>query len=148
MLKAINISCYEAAEIKQLPDNTVLISINECYGDVYPLKLDRNGSNILTVRFADVQSDGHKRMGHDLKKIDEYNNLLILEFINNNKDKNFIIHCHAGISRSSAVALFIHLTLGHELKPTFYTGNSNPNMLVIGSLFYYKYYYLRKKYIR
>lgn len=118
MLKAININAPQAESITNLPDNTVLISINEEYEPLYPLKLDRNSSKILTVRFTDIT----KIIGRDgimYHPIDKETTLKILEFIERNKDGNFIIHCAAGISRSSAVAKYISETYGHELKPQF-----------------------------
>ena len=60
MPKATNICAAEAKEIKYLPNNTVLISINEEYGELYPLQIDRLNSSVLTLRFSDITSDVNK----------------------------------------------------------------------------------------
>ena len=57
----------------------------------------------------------------------------IVNFVRENKDKNFIVHCAAGVSRSSAVCMFIHLTYGHSLKGQFWY-TSEPNSHVLGKL--------------
>jgi hypothetical protein len=54
MPKATNIPKELAEDIDALPDNTVLISINEEHEPLYPLKLDRTNFNILTVKFSDI----------------------------------------------------------------------------------------------
>ncbi len=61
--------------------------------------------NCFTVMFADTNDD---------KSISENQANEILAFINANRDKKFLVHCWAGISRSAAIARFIneHLNLG------------------------------------
>lgn len=79
-----------------------------CFISILDLDNDENkwnkSDNFLQVRMWDVDKTVSKyELPNDLelKKI--------VDFINLNKDKdNFIIHCSAGISRSGAVALFIH----------------------------------------
>lgn len=51
----------------------------------------------------------------------------IVDFILKNKDKNFCIHCTAGISRSGAVSAFLVNNLGYEC-PTW--GSIYPNPLL------------------
>lgn len=133
MLLAINICAPEAETFKFLPNNTVMISINqEEPHPLFPLKLDRNDSRILTVRFSDVTKE-HEHHGEILHPINKETALQMLDFIERNKSKNFIIHCAAGISRSAAVAQFIHEKYGHELKPRFWSV-SHPNNFVLGML--------------
>lgn len=134
MPKAVNICHNEAADIKYLPSNTVLISINEQHADLYKLSLDRKNPNVLTVQFCDITG----------KYLDNRTNLLylpmseeiglkILDFVNRNKDKDFIVHCAAGVSRSAAVCLYINTIFGHELKKNFWS-LSRPNPFVYGRL--------------
>lgn len=128
MLTAINIDLNRAQEIDKLDDNTVLISINQEYEPLPRLKLDRLSSKILTLQFNDITApvDVFMPMSPD-------QGLKILDFVNINKNKNFIIHCAAGISRSSAIALFIHLNYGHKLKENFWK-SARPNAFVLGRL--------------
>lgn len=127
-----NISAEEARTIKYLPNNSVLISINEEDMDLHPLKLDRNDSRILTLKFSDVTRpcDVH---GIKYNPISSDDALKVLDFINLNKDKNFIVHCHAGISRSAAICLYLHIIHGHELKKHFWR-LSCPNKYILGQL--------------
>ena len=131
-LFAFNISAREAADLDKLPNNTVLISINDEYVDLYSLKLDRNSPDILTVQFTDITEDIEHR-GKIYHKLDIKTAHKILKFVSTNKSKSFLIHCAAGISRSSAVSMFIHLRHGHKLKDNFWR-TSDPNTHVLGML--------------
>lgn len=131
-LQAINIPGILAQEIKELPENTVIISIQEEYGDLFKLKIPIN-EKILTVRFSDVHC-GTDKEGKIHNPINIKIAREIVEFINKNKQSNFIIHCQAGIARSSAIAMYISLLYGHSLKENFWQV-SNPNVSVLGMLF-------------
>ena len=135
MLSAINISCVEAETITRLPENTVMISINNEHEELHRLKLDRSKTNeILTLQFSDITSKQFDSFdGKSYNPLSVEQALKILDFININKDKNFIIHCSAGISRSSAVALYLNVFHGHELKPSFWK-LCHPNRYVMGQL--------------
>ncbi len=95
MPKVTNICANAAEEIEQLPDNTVLISINEeeREGDLYPLKLDRKDYRILTLRFSDVTSRKYKHDGSFWTPISDEQALQILDFINMHVGKDVIVHC-------------------------------------------------------
>jgi predicted protein tyrosine phosphatase len=127
-----NICAAEAEEIKYLPNNTVLISINEEDMDLYPLKIDRLDKRVLTVKFSDIAMVREIK-GLTYHPIDGDTSLRILDFINKNEGKDFIVHCAAGISRSAAIALYLNLFHGYELKKRFWQ-TSKPNKYVIGSL--------------
>lgn len=135
MSTAINIPWTDANLLYTLPSDTVLISINNEYEELHRLNLDRSDTNrILTLQFSDITSREFDEFdGRDFNPISEEQALQILNFININKDKNFIIHCSAGISRSAAVALYLHTIHGHELKSNFWN-TSRPNRYVIGQL--------------
>lgn len=137
MLKAINISAYKAAEITKLPPNTVLISINREHAELFDLRLDRKDNRILTLQFSDITTNDEVN-GIIFHTLDNLTALKILDFININKDKNFIIHCARGVSRSSAICLYIHLMYGHELKKDYWQ-KSNPNSMVLGQLFKWRF---------
>ena len=137
MPKAINISAIEAKEIKSLPSNTVLISINQPDEPLVPLKLDRNSSKILTVRFWDICSN-REYNGQTITPIDYETCCEILNFIKRHRGQNFVIHCAAGISRSAAICLYLHIIHRYELKPKFYHV-SRPNKYVLGYLMFAKF---------
>lgn len=132
-LQAINISAPEAYSIKELPPNWALISINDdSREELFPLQLDRTDKRILTVKFEDIITEEVRngRLCHPLRQ-----DLAgqIANFIEEYKNSNHLIHCHAGVSRSSAIALYIHLKYGHKLKDNFWL-LSNPNSQALGML--------------
>lgn len=131
-MKAINICADEAKEIKYLPNNTVLISINEPWCAPYPLQVDRNSSKVLTVSFPDC-TNKIEMLNTFYYPIDSDICLKILDFINLNLGKNIIVHCAAGVSRSAAICLYLHLFHNYELKPHFWS-LSKPNPYVLGKL--------------
>lgn len=135
MPKAINIDKDEAKQIGYLPPNTVMISINSTYEPLYPLSLDRLSSKVLTVQFDDTT---HSTKETRKKVIDTATIYKILDFINLNKGKDFIVHCHAGFSRSAAVCLFLNIVEGYELKKNFWS-TSEPNPYVVGRLLIERY---------
>lgn len=132
MKKSINVDKDEAAKIMQLPSKTALISINEEDINMYPLLI--SGDDVLRMRFADVRgSQPVQHKGKWYRPIDVDKGHTIINFIEARKNYDFIIHCAAGISRSSAVALYIHIIYGHVLKPDFWL-ISDPNQFVLGLL--------------
>lgn len=136
-LTATNISADEASRIEVLPKNTVLISVNQEHGDLFDLKLNRTDPRVLTLRFNDITAS-IKDSEPPLVPITQEQTLKLLNFINLYKDANFLIHCAAGVSRSAAIALYIHLNHGHKLKEDFWKiskGPKWPNPFVLGRLF-------------
>jgi predicted protein tyrosine phosphatase len=129
-MKAINISAYAASEIREIPDNTVIISINEEHDELYKLKV--GGSSVFRTRFTDCYLPfEHKQKKY--RPIDPKIANELLDFIIPNIGKNFIIHCAAGVSRSAAVALFLNQIFGYELKENFWH-LSEPNSYIFGCL--------------
>jgi predicted protein tyrosine phosphatase len=131
-LTAHNISANHAMDMEKLPENTVLISINNEYQPLWPLKLDRQDPNVLTVCFSDITSNMEVK-GQLFKPLVDDDIVKILKFTNLHKDKNFLVHCAAGISRSSAICLYLNQMYGHTLRPDFWKV-SHPNYYVIGCL--------------
>jgi predicted protein tyrosine phosphatase len=72
------------------------------------------------------------------KKPSDYELNKIVNFVNQNEDKiSFVIHCSAGISRSGAVARFIHEKFNTSYDNLrFYTDNSfiQPNLYILKRL--------------
>lgn len=133
MKTAHNISAAEAGKIKYLDSGSVLISINNTNDPLHSLKLDRQDPRIFTIVFDDVTSVlVHKGLNYRPISGDEARSLY--DFIQKNAEKNFLVHCTAGVSRSSAVCLFLHLAFGHKLRENFWQV-SHPNAFVLGCLF-------------
>lgn len=133
MPTATNLNCYGAEGLEKLPPNTVLISFNEEDRALYPLKLNRDSDSILTLRVSDVTSKlEHK--GVTYYPISDYNCLQILDFINRHNGKHFIVHCAAGLSRSTAVCLYLHIAHGYDLPKGFWK-IAYPNRYILGGLF-------------
>jgi len=129
---AKNINQDEAASLDYLPSDTVLISIYAEHTSPAKLKMDRNSSKILTVQFSDVTCN--TLVDRTLfTPLDTPTALKIIDFIELNKEKNFIVHCKAGISRSAAVCLYINIMHGHILKSNFWR-ISRPNRYALGQL--------------
>lgn len=133
---AININAFQAEDIKNLPDDTVMVSINNEYEELFPLNLDRNSPKVCTLQFADI-NDIVYRNGNPYHPISDEDTYKALKFVNANKDKNFVVHCAAGISRSAGFCLYLHLMHGHILKDNFWKV-SHPNAMVLGKLMMFK----------
>ena len=86
---------------------------------------------MLTLQFSDLVS-----AVLDLNPISDSQTVELYNFIVRNKNKHFIVHCAAGVSRSAAICLFIHYVFGHELLENFWD-ISHPNYFVLGKLIGY-----------
>lgn len=86
--------------------------------------------NVLNIRFDDIQEEeqGLLLFNEDIATI-------LIKFILKNIDKDFIVHCTAGISRSGAVGEFIRRLKGIEYS-TFIRVNRQiqPNTTVLSIL--------------
>jgi predicted protein tyrosine phosphatase len=134
-LSCHNISALEIASMKKLPPNWKCISVNEEYSGYYPIGFEKgNESRILRVRFSDVTYPIKKAgFDHTFNPISGDTVQLIRNFVEENKDHNFLLHCQAGVSRSSAICLYIHIAYGHNLRENFWQV-SRPNKYVLGAL--------------
>jgi predicted protein tyrosine phosphatase len=125
-LTAVNIPSEEAERIIVLPSTTALISIGNEYEPFWNLKVA--GGDVLKVVFSDTLVPVRKG-DRIYSPISPSQALQIVDFISKRCEKKFVVNCHAGISRSAAVCLFINKTFGHELKPNFWD-LSHPNKAV------------------
>lgn len=57
----------------------------------------------------------------------------IVKFCEKYKNKNFLVNCDAGYSRSAAIVKFINLMYGHELRDNFENA-CHPNIFVLTEL--------------
>ena len=112
--------------------NTAFISILD------PDNTENNFSgfnNLLQVRMWDLEETVTNDNGkvYEVPSVDVLTQ--IVEFVNENSDKNFVIHCSAGVSRSGAVARFIwekfyteidkweFLRVNNRIQPNLYIYN-------------------------
>lgn len=78
----------------------------EKHGEIYEHYFGKNHLNVFNIKFDDLEEDLiHK--GRLYKTITKEQAEELINFMMNNENKDFYIHCHAGISRSGAVGLFI-----------------------------------------
>lgn len=73
-----------------------------------------NTHNVLNLEFDDIDGDTIEWKGHTFYGITEEQSRQLVDFIENNKGKNFYIHCKAGKSRSQGVCRFILDVYGDE----------------------------------
>lgn len=89
-------------------------------------------SNVLNLEFDDVDEDkewdGHVAMAITDEQAEE-----IVNFIEENLGKNFLIHCRAGMSRSQAIKHFI-VSNYEEYKDVPLDTCSTPNVCVLRKL--------------
>ena len=101
-------------------------------------KYDYSMDNFLQVKMWDIEEDLVSSNGKEYKKPSDIELQKIVYFVNKHEDKvNFIIHCSAGISRSGAVATFIHHKFYDEVdKDKFMQENKyiQPNLYVLNRL--------------
>lgn len=111
-----------------------IISITEPFQTKTNVSLDINCNALLQLEFTDIRKKSPDDINNKKLKIFSHNELnLIKEFVLKNKDKPFLINCDAGISRSSAIAIYICLLFndneGIEKINSYYRYAPNPLML-------------------
>ena len=133
--------------VEEIPE-TCFISINDTHGQWSESWFNEDHSNVIRLWFDDISSD--------LETSSPTNNISvraftieqaqqILDFIEKNKNKKtFIVHCTAGLSRSSGVGLFINDYFGldyHQFMRNNPRSLPNQHVLkVLNSLSRYKDY--------
>jgi predicted protein tyrosine phosphatase len=95
-----------------------------------------NHANVLNMEFYDIdetiEKDGKKYESFSAEQAKR-----LIDFIEVNQNKHYLIHCHAGISRSGAVGQFITDFYGWADKATFnfqYRNRIIPNVEVTKKL--------------
>lgn len=119
-------------------EESVIISISTpdlYYGYLKIEKTDKNNvTDILNLSFMDCDTPGEADVygspttEQDLMSSDEAK--AIVDFVERNKDKYIIVHCDAGISRSSAVAAAILKYYTGDDSRIFDNHRYSPNMWV------------------
>ena len=82
--------------------NTVLISIHDPNRNIHPPQKVSGWSDVLQIQFWDIESP----VGNYTVITDDQG-YTIKQFIEKHKDKRFMVHCAAGVSRSAGVGLAI-----------------------------------------
>lgn len=81
-----------------------------------------NHPNVINLEFDDLDKDIEYK-GHTFKAMSQEQADKLYQFIEYNKDKDFYIHCRAGVSRSCAVGRYIHDVYG-GFKDIIYLNNN------------------------
>lgn len=105
-------SKYHAAEIEPIP-GTVVISIGSP-DESYELK--PGWDDVLRIEFDDVVKIPTGMTGHNIIAFCMDDAETIHAFIEKHSDKDFMIHCSAGVSRSVAVGSFMREIFDADLK--------------------------------
>ena len=94
-------------EIKANPGKWNVISIRDSHSNYCPVdEIQHLCKDLFRVKFDDVYSDRYKTKYQKLATLEDIEN--IIEFANGKE--NILVHCFAGVSRSSAVAYVICCT--------------------------------------
>jgi len=102
-------------------DNIALISIIDPDQDFLDVELTKSFNNFLQIKFWDIEEDFAQ-----YKTIIPEQGKEIKNFIITNKDKKFLVHCSAGISRSAGVGCAIECLVNYNGNNYAYqTGNSD-----------------------
>lgn len=118
--------------------NTVLISIHDPNRAVHPPEKVTGWFDVLQIQFWDIETPIGS---YDIITDDEANT--IREFIEKHKDKRFMIHCAAGVSRSAGVGRAVECIVNFNgSKYDYMTGHSDitahdrysPNMVVFDKI--------------
>lgn len=108
--------------VETIKEPSIIISMGDV-GESKP-KYACNHTDILRLEFDDVDQE----MGPEYVLFDFAHGRRILDFLRKHKGSPVVVHCNAGISRSSAVVQFMVDHLGykastkelHTVKPTTY----------------------------
>jgi predicted protein tyrosine phosphatase len=99
----------------ELLKDTAFISIisANAYGDSMQGMYDqhwfrKNHDNVLNLEFDDVEDDATSIGKNKYKVFSKEQAREVVEFIDRNENKTFLIHCLAGVSRSGAIGLFLY----------------------------------------
>lgn len=119
---------YEAIDYEPTTDSCLLIRIKEPNSKLARLKHKKDYKDILTVSFEDIPFESEKYITFNEKIAKS-----IIRKINSNDYKEIIVHCKAGISRSSAVMIGIAKILNMSQLEDFIinSGHFIPNELVL-----------------
>ena len=126
-VKFIVIGVFMATDKDFMKKINVPFSIISIVSPEYPqyqVAYNQYCKDILYLRFHDERADGSVSSLYPIEKMKQIDNddaRKIIEFgLKNEKHKNFMIHCEAGLSRSPAVALALSEILNDRNRPEQY----------------------------
>lgn len=97
------------SNVEQKGKNIALISINDTMGAWSVSWFNGDHENVLCLWFDDVETDLQVSPTNQntCRAFTEDQAKQIIKFVDANSDRDFLVHCSAGISRSGAVGAFI-----------------------------------------
>jgi len=119
------------SNVEDFKSNAFISIIGCIYPEIEPDKycfsyFSKNHDNVLICRFDDTEVKGDFE-----RPISDAQAQEIAKFIMKRKDRNFVVHCAAGISRSGAVGKIISEVQGDKYdKFILHNPNVHPNSLV------------------
>ncbi|ACK40058.1 TPA: tyrosine phosphatase family protein [Listeria monocytogenes] len=117
-LRIIAVPEVVAVQFKPRSEHTLLIRIADVGATYQPLKHESLFEAILPVHFNDINEEDDywglsDKEQAEMKLFNEVHRDLIYDFVDEHPDfTQIVVHCHAGVSRSSAVAMAIAEHLG------------------------------------
>ena len=130
--------CYNKKDFDRLSGDPGFSYISICgtLDEEETHKLDEDFYDVLNLNFDDIAEDTMPWGNYNLTGISDTDAERVVKFIEERKDKNFMIHCSAGQSRSQAVVRYILDTYGGEDRWEINKDNppTTPNYFVLGKL--------------
>lgn len=114
---------------------TIMISVSDPYNIYHeaPFCSDENGIvSILPLHFSDADQVGTDVYGRNAERKDLFSDAdayMIKRFLNKFPNTDVIVHCDAGISRSSGIAAAILKAYTNDDTKIFNSPKYRPNML-------------------
>jgi predicted protein tyrosine phosphatase len=97
-----------AKELKQHSKRWHVISLRDCKygGSNHPLKdLEDNAKSMLVLKIDDVSDAKYEKWGYRVPRQTDVEE--IIDWVKEENPKNLMVHCWAGVSRSSATAYVV-----------------------------------------
>jgi len=129
-VQLLNVPVYAIEEAKDLPPDSILISIQEEHGE--KAKLEHISCPTLVIQASDVETALTLENGNTLYPMSDTQVESILNFVDTHFQAKFcIVHCAAGVSRSASVVLGLHAVRDHALPKNFWK-YSLPKPTIVG----------------
>lgn len=133
MIKIMNrLQAINYSYLKNNPDTAIVsISTPNDFKPSFYLNKDSTIKDVIYLRLNDIEEDIYinGRLRYKSATLDNLKGLK--DFIDKNKHLDIIVHCDAGISRSSAIAIAIHRYLGLDDSWIWNSNEYYPNRLVL-----------------